>query len=58
MEIVFGAEEGAGSILAIKRSYLPLFSQFEVNAIKRPSFEIVGFGLPKYPVVVEGSLVS
>jgi hypothetical protein len=33
------SSEGAGSIRAMKRSVLPEASQFEVKAIKRPSFE-------------------
>jgi hypothetical protein len=46
-EFVVNAEArcGAGSILAMKRSYLPLFSQLDVKAMNRPSLEIVGFGI-------------
>ena len=45
--------EAGGSILAMKRSYRPLFPQFEVKAMKRPSRLLVGFGIAQYPVVSE-----
>jgi len=42
-----------GSILAMNRSYLPFFPQFDVKAMKRPSRLMVGFGTAQYPVVSE-----
>src|SRR5437588_6295200 len=36
---------GAGEMRATKTSNLPLFSQLEVKAMKRPSLEIVGLGI-------------